>query len=504
VEKKFFGHPSGLATLFFTEMWERFSYYGMRALLLLYMVTSADKGGLGFDEKTSGAIYGLYTMLVYLMALPGGWIADNVFGLRKTVFYGGCIISLGHFLLLFPSIETFFVGLFFIVVGTGMLKPNISSLVGELYLQEEDARRDAGYSIFFMGINIGAFLAPFITGYIGEKINWHYGFAVAGIGMVIGVIQYKVSEQRLGNKGLLPDFLKEDLVRLTKNKRILSTICVILGFLIVLMLTKSIIPNPIRIAEISIYVIAACTLFYFIFLLFFAKLEKAERKGVFTIAVFFLASVTFYMGYEQQGSSLNLFALRYTNMMVGNFEMPASWLQTVPAVSVLLFAPFFAWLWVWLSHRKLNPSTPVKLSFGLLFVAASYLLMSGAALIIVGGQKALPFWLMATYLLQTFGEICLYPVGLSAVKKLSPKRFSAQLMGVWFMSLALGNLMAGLIAGEMNAELIATKPQIMVDLFITIATIIFIVGLIILLINRPLVKLIRGTTTQTTGYSVSK
>jgi proton-dependent oligopeptide transporter, POT family len=499
VEKKFFGHPRGLSTLFFTEMWERFSYYGMRALLLLYMVTSVNEGGLGFDEKTSGAIYGLYTMLVYLLALPGGWIADNLFGLRKTVFYGACIISLGHFLLLLPSIETFFLGLLFIVIGTGMLKPNISSLVGELYLREEDARRDAGYSIFFMGINIGAFLAPFITGYVGEKINWHYGFAVAGVGMLIGVIQYKISEHRLGDKGLPPAFLYENKGRRSKNKLILLTIVAIISLFVVMMVTGIIIPDPIIIAGISAYTIAGCALLYFVFLLFFAKLETSERKGVLTIAVFFLASVTFYMGYEQQGSSLNLFALRYTNMMVGNFKMPASWLQSVPAVSVLLFAPVFAWLWVWLSKRKLNPSTPVKLSFGLLFVAASYLLMSGAALIIVSGQKALPLWLMATYLLQTFGEICLYPVGLSAVTKLAPKRFSAQLMGVWFMSLALGNLMAGLIAGEMNAALIAVNPQIMVDLFMTIAVVILVVGVIILSINKNLVKLIKGTIVQTNG-----
>lgn len=492
-EKNFFGHPRGLATLFFTEMWERFSYYGMRALLLLYMVTSIEGGGLGFDEKTSGAIYGLYTMLVYLLALPGGWIADNLFGLRKTVFYGGCIISLGHFLLLFPFIQTFFLGLLLIVIGTGMLKPNISSLVGELYLPEENARRDAGYSIFFMGINIGAFLAPFITGYLGEKINWHYGFAAAGIGMVLGVIQYKISEHSLGDKGLPPIFLKEDRQR-SNNKLILVIVAAIVGLFVVLMLTGILIPDPVNIANVSAYVIAGSAVFYFIFLLFFSMLEPAERKGVITIAVFFLASVVFYMGYEQQGSSLNLFALRYTNMVVGNFEMPVSWLQSVPAVSVLIFAPFFAWLWVWLSQRKMNPSTPVKLSFGLLFVSLSYVLMSAAALIIVDGQKALPGWLVITYLLQTFGEICLYPVGLSAVKKLAPKRFSAQLMGVWFMSLALGNLMAGLIAGEMDAELISIDPKILVNLFVTIAAIIFAAGLSILAVNKNLVKLIRENT----------
>ncbi len=489
MEHKFFGHPRGLATLFFTEMWERFSYYGMRALLLLYMVASVEKGGLGFDEKTSGAIYGLYTMLVYLLALPGGWLADNLWGLRKTVFYGACIISVGHFLLLLPFIETFFLGLLFIVVGTGMLKPNISSLVGDLYLPHEDARRDAGYSIFFMGINIGAFLAPFITGYFGEKINWHYGFGAAGVGMVLGLIQYKLSEHLLQNKGSRPSFLLEDKRRLAKNKTIFFSAMFIIGLFVLLMLTGVIKPNPVSIARISAYVIAACALFYFIFLLFFAELETAERKSVLTIAVFFFVSVVFYMGYEQQGSSLNLFASRYTDMFIGNFEMPASWLQSVPAVSVLIFAPVFAWLWVHLSHRKLNPSTPVKLSFGLLFVSASYALMSAAALTTIGGLKAIPLWLIMTYVLQTFGEICLYPVGLSAVKKLSPKKYSAQLMGVWFMSLALGNLLAGLIAGEMDAELISVNPHVLVNLFMSTATVIFVVAIIILSINRILKKL---------------
>lgn len=497
MEGKFFGHPRGLATLFFTEMWERFSYYGMRALLLLYMVSSIENGGLGFNEKTGGAIYGLYTMLVYLLALPGGWIADNILGLRKSVFYGACIISFGHFLLWFQVIETFFLGLLFIVIGTGMLKPNISSLVGELYSRDDDARRDAGFSIFFMGINIGAFLAPFITGYVGEKINWHYGFAVAGVGMIIGVIQYKISEHNLGARGLPP--VDVNPAKKFKNKIILFIAMALISIVVALMLSGTIQPDPVAIASVSAYVIAACAVLYFTFLLFFADIEVEERKGVITIAVFFLASVVFYMGYEQQGSSLNLFALRYTNMMVGNFEMPASWLQSVPAISVLLFAPFFAWLWVWLSNRKLNPPTPVKLSFGLLFVAASYALMCGAALIIVGGEKALPFWLIITYVLQTFGEICLYPVGLSAVKKLSPKRFSAQLMGVWFMSLALGNLLAGLIAGEMDAGMIAVDPQMMVRLFMMIAIVILVFGLLILAVNRTLVKLIKGSAARLDG-----
>jgi POT family proton-dependent oligopeptide transporter len=486
LEKKFFGHPVGLSTLFFTEMWERFSYYGMRALLLLYMVSAVGDGGMGLDEKTSGAIYGLYTMMVYLLALPGGWIADNVLGLRKSVFYGGCIIALGHFLLLFTIKESFFLGLFFIVVGTGMLKPNISSLVGELYSREENARRDAGYSIFFMGINIGAFLAPFITGYFGEKIDWHYGFAIAGIGMVLGVIQFRLSEHRLGDAGSVPVKTQEAQRR---NRLLLLLVTIAVTLIVIFLVSGIIVANPVVIANISAYVIAGSTLLYFGFLLFVAKLERSERNGVIAIAAFFVASVIFYMGYEQAGSSLNLFALRYTDMTLGDFEMPASWLQAVPAVSVLIFTPFFAWLWVRLSKQNLNPPTAIKLSMGLVFVAASYLLMCGAALVVADGQKALPTWLIMTYVLQTFGEICLYPVGLSAVKKLAPRQFSAQLMGVWFMSLALGNLLAGLVAGEMDAVRIAEEPNLMVNLFLRTAIIVLIAAISIFALNKFLTRL---------------
>lgn len=477
MENTFFGHPRGLSTLFFTEMWERFSYYGMRALLFLFMVTTVEEGGLGLDEKTGGAIYGLYTMLVYLMALPGGWLADNIFGLRRTIFYGAIIITLGHFLLVFESLQTFFLGLFLIVVGTGMLKPNISTLVGELYNKQDDARRDSGYVIFFMGINVGAFIAPFVTGYFGEKVNWHYGFAIAGLGMVIGLVQYKMSEKYLGNigKDVRPLFNRSKAIRW------LLFVVLLLVMFFVAMFTGVFVPDPVWLAQTSGYVISVSGLLYFLYLIFFAALNRADRKNVITIFVFFFASVVFYIGYEQQGSSLNLFALRYTNMFIGEFEMPASWLQSVPAVSVLLFAPIFAWLWMFLSNHGWNPSVQKKMSWGLIFVGISYLVMCGAALIVAKGGKALPTWLIATYVLHTFGEICLYPVGLSAVQKLAPKRFSAQLMGVWFLSLSLGNLMAGLLAGRMSAEAINQNPSVLVDLFLTLAVLIIAVGSLLLI-----------------------
>ena len=493
--KTFFGHPRGLATLFFTEMWERFSYYGMRALLILFMTAAIEEGGMGMDEKTGGAVYGLYTMFVYLLALPGGWLADKYLGLRKSVFYGGCLITMGHFCLAFPFSQTFFVGLLLIVMGTGLLKPNISSLVGELYSSSDQARRDAGFSIFYVGINIGATIAPIITSYLGEKINWHYGFAAAGIGMLAGVIQYKITEKNLGSAGVEPIKLSDPLKQAAREKNIKRAL-MILGFLLVvlvtLLLTQVISINPVSMAKGSAYVIIAIVVLYFGNLLFFEKLEKDERSKVKVIGVFFLASAMFYAGYEQQGSSLTLFADRYTNRFLNafDFEFPSGWFQTVPAGAVLIFAPMFAWLWVWLAKRNTNPSTPLKLSFGLIFMGLGYAVMMGASLIYLNSGKGVsPNWLIITYLLHTFGEICLYPIGLSSVTKLSPKRIVGQMMGIWFMSLAFGNLIAGLFAGEFDGDAISANPQLLVDLFWVVVKVMMIAGIIVILLNKPLKKL---------------
>ena len=491
-EKTFFGHPRGLATLFFTEMWERFSYYGMRALLLLFMVSSIEEGGMGLDDKTGAAIYGLYTMFVYLLALPGGWLADKYFGLRKSVFYGGCLITFGHFCLAFPFTQTFFIGLLFIVMGTGMLKPNISSLVGELYTAQDPAKRDAGFSIFFMGINIGATIAPIITSYLGEKINWHYGFAAAGVGMLFGVIQYKLTEKNLGTAGLEPTKLDDPVLQANRDtniKRGLIFFGVALAALLIFLSAGIVKIDPAIVAKVATYLLVGSIVLYFGYVLFFEELTKEEKNKIRVICLLFMASAMFYMGYEQQGSSLTLFADRYTDKFIGDFEFPSGWFQTVPAGGVIIFSPLFAWLWVWLSKRKLNPSIPFKFSFGLIFMGLGYAVMMGASLIVVAGSKALPTWLIVTYILHTFGEICLYPVGLSAVTKLSPKRLVGQMMGVWFMSLALGNLIAGLFAGEFDEMAIAVDPHLMVNLFWMVVKVMMVSGLIVILFNKPLRKL---------------
>jgi POT family proton-dependent oligopeptide transporter len=488
----FFGHPKGLATLFFTEMWERFSYYGMRAILLLFMIASVENGGMGLDIKTGGAVYGLYTMFVYLLALPGGWLADKFFGLRRSIFYGGCLIAAGHLILAFPFTETFFVGLLFIVCGTGLLKPNVSSMVGEIYPSDDQVRRDSGFSIFFMGINIGGLIGPFIVGYLGQKVDWHYGFAAAGIGMIAGVIQYKLTEKNLGTAGLEPNRLPNPTDAAKRQSSIrtgLWAVIVLIGALVTLLLLKVIVINPIVFAGISGIVILTCAFLYFIYVFLAEKLDADEKKKVMAILLIFLTVMMFYAGYEGQGSSLNLFADRYTNMFIGTFEMPSSWLQSAPSFFVLLLVPFFAWLWVRLAKKNLNPSTPIKLVLGLVFMGLGYLVMMKASAIVVAGSKPLPTWLITTYMLHTVGEICLYPIGMSAITKLSPKRLVGQMMGVFFMALALGNLVAGLYAGEFNADAITQNPSVLIDLFGLIVKIMFVAAVVVLLFAKPLRKL---------------
>jgi POT family proton-dependent oligopeptide transporter len=376
-------------------------------------------------------------------------------------------------------------------MGTGLLKPNVSSLVGELYTVDEQAKRDAGFSIFYMGINLGAFISPFITGYLGEKVNWHYGFAVAGIGMIIGLIQYKTNEHFLGSAGSAPVALADPNLQKKRDASVRKGLWIAGAGIVILMallLTRMLTINPVTFAQASAYLISGSTVAYFLYIFLFEKLNIEEKKKIGVIAIFFMASAMFYAGYEQQGSTLNLFAKRYTNLFIGSFSMPASWLQSVPPIAVFIFAPMFAWLWVWLSKRNMNPSTPVKLSAGLLFMGLGYLVMIGASYIVISGHQALPTWLVATYVLHTFGEICLYPVGLSAVTKLSPRRLVGQMMGIWFMSLALGNLVAGLFSGEFDESAVAANPQLLVDLFWVVVKVMTVTGVIVLIISKPIRK----------------
>lgn len=447
-------HPAGLRTLFFTEMWERFSYYGMRAMLVLFMA-DAVRGGMGLSDETATAIYGLYTAGVYLAALPGGWVADRLIGARKAVFIGGLIIAAGHFTLAIPSSITFFLGLVLIVLGTGLLKPNISVLVGALY-PEGGARRDAGFTIFYMGINIGAALGPLVCSALGEKVNWHMGFAAAGLGMVAGLIQFVWTGRHLGQAGIL----RADAPALTRPQRYGLTFGAAAVAAVGVLLFAGVIPiNPVSLAQSAAGIIVAVAVVYFGSVYAFGKLDKVERRRVHVIVVLFLGSALFWAGFEQAGSSFNLFADRFTERTFGSRAIPAGWFQSLGPIFVIAFAPVFAALWVQLARFGKDPSLSVKFGLGLILLGLGFAVMAGAATFLVGGNKVSPSWLITTYLLHTFGELCLSPVGLSSVTKLAPQRFVGQMMGTWFLGSSLGNLLAGLLAGSIKMDKTNPAPS---------------------------------------------
>ncbi len=435
----FGGHPRGLNTLFFTEMWERFSYYGMRALLILFMTASPAAGGLGFTALKAGRIYGLYTAAVYAASLPGGWLADRIFGMQKAVFYGGIIIAAGHFSMAAPGLTTFYVGLALIVIGTGLLKPNVSAIVGQLYAPG-DERRDAGFSIYYMGINLGAFISPLVCGTLGQTVSWHAGFAAAGVGMVFGLIQYSMTRHWLGDAGAEPE--KSGDAAGFKFSLSLNGSLWLLGAAVILAALA--LPD---IESMQRFALLAIGSTIFIVSLYvgsgFSAVEK--RRGV-SIYVLFWVAVLFWSGFEQAGSSLNLFADRFTANTLLGLEFPSTWYQSLNPLYIIGLAPLFSVLWIRLGPKQ--PSSPMKFALGLYGVGFGFLVMVWAAMLSGdGGSLVSPTWLILTYLLHTLGELCLSPVGLSAMTKLAPKKIAGQIMGVWFLAASVGNYMGGEIAG---------------------------------------------------------
>ena len=462
-DTRFFGHPAGLSTLFFTEMWERFSYYGMRAILLLFMTTAVAQGGLGWDAAKAGPIYGLYTALVYLTALPGGWIADRLIGQRRAVLYGGIIIALGHLSLTFHSMPMFFLGLFLIVVGTGLLKPNISTMVGSLYTQQ-DQRRDSGFSIFYMGINLGAFLAPLVCGYLAQsegfkdtlqgmgfrpESSWHWGFGAATVGMTLGLVQYVLGSRRLGEAGLTQE--RRDPEMLRKDLRlfwiVLGAAVVVLAALAGLQAAGVLHLTLDGIVEFVGGVLILFPVVYFLFLLTRPGWTPVERKRLGAIVLFFVFATLFWAAFEQAGSTLTLFAERNTRTSLLGFDFPSSWFQSVNSFFIIfLLGPFFAWLWIRLGSRE--PSSPAKFAWGLVFATVGFAIMIAASRASgPEGMKVSPLWLLTVYFVHTIGELCLSPVGLSTMTKLSPERVVGQMMGVWFLATACGNFLSGQAAG---------------------------------------------------------
>jgi POT family proton-dependent oligopeptide transporter len=486
LDHAFFGHPRGLSTLFFTEMWERFSYYGMRALLLLYMTAPLSAGGLGFDTARGGAIYGLYTSMVYMTSLPGGWIADRLIGQRRAVLYGGILIALGHFSMAVPIMSTFYLGLFLIVIGTGLLKGNVSVIVGQLY-EPNDNRRDAGFSIFYMGINIGAFFAPLVCGYLGQRIDWHVGFAAAGVGMVLGLIQYTLGAKYLGDAGMdpAPAASPEEGLRLRRRAVTWGAMgLAILVFVGVGAATGFVPITATQVADAAGYFLLILTVGFFGWLFFAGDWTPEERKRLYVIGVLFIAASLFWAAFEQAGSTLNLFADRSTRTSILGWAFPSSWFQSLNSLFIFILAPVFAWLWIRMGRHE--PSSPTKFGFGLVLVGAGFAILIVAAQLAEQGVQVSPMWLVATYFLHTCGELSLSPVGLSAMTKLAPARIAGLMMGVWFLASAVGNYIGGRVASFYEAWPLPS-------LFGAVAAFAIVSGLVLLVIARPLQRFTRDT-----------
>ena len=481
MDKGFFGHPIGLRTLFLTEMWERMSYYGMRALLVLYM-TGAMTGfnpGLGWSAIEANAIYGIYVGFVYFMVVPGGWIADNILGHQKAVLIGAIIIALGHFTLAIPLEQTFFLGLILIVLGTGLLKGNISTIVGSLY-KDNDDRRESGYTIFYMSINIGSTLGFLICSYLGEKIGWHYGFGAAGIGMSFGVYQYIKFRHLLGSAGAepnnMPDDKRANLIKWTKLSLVGMFIVIGMGLLGLVSF------DPRAFAENFAYFLTTVAGLYFLYLFIFAGLNSAERKNLLLLFVLFIGAAAFWSGFDQSARCLSVFARDYTDLTIGNFAMPIGWLQFANPILVVTFAPIFAGMWAYLGRINMNPSLPLKFAIGLLFMALSFIVMIYAVNLAMVSAPVGMQWLLITYAIQTWGELALSPIGLAAFSKYSPKRYMGQMFGLWFLASAIGGVLAGLLGGDAMSEgLLSIEPifAFMIQYYLIIAVILIALSFVI-------------------------
>jgi POT family proton-dependent oligopeptide transporter len=456
-------------------MWERMSYYGMRALLVLFMTTSLQEQGLGLTVASATAIYGLYTGAVYFMGLPGGWIADRLLGGQRTVWYGGIIIMCGHIVLAIPSDKTFFIGLILVVLGTGLLKPNISAMVGQLYGQN-DSRRDSGYTIYYMGINIGSLIGYTVCGWLAADMGYHWAFGAAAIGMAIGLIQYQITLNRLGGVA------KTTTTNLTPTTAKTSWSVIILflvglGLVTAAASTGALVINPVELAK---YVAVFFVFVFFVYfggVFFFGNLDGEEKKRMGALLLICIASSCFFAGFEQAGSSLNLFGRDYTERMLGSFEIPPAWFQSANSIFIILLSPFFAALWVYLGKRAMDPSSSFKCALGLIIMASGFIVMFFAAQLAASGLKVAPYWLVTTYFLHTVGELCLSPVALSAVSKLSPKRFAGQMMGVFVLTYSIGSVIAGLLAGNFDPSRLDEMP----NLYLQISLFSIAIGIVLLL-----------------------
>lgn len=483
-DRAFLGHPRGLSTLFFTEMWERFSYYGMRAILLYYMYYAVSQGGLGLDKPLAASIMSIYGALVYLSSVIGGFISDRILGSRKTVFIGGVLIMFGHIALSTPFGETaLFISIALIVIGTGLLKPNVSEMVGSLYT-DDDPRRDSGFTIFVFGINMGAFIAPYAVGYLGQYVNFHLGFSLAAIGMFFGLLQYYFGGKKyLSKESLYPtDPLEPSDLKRVIRQSVLGVIALVLVLTIMQLFNLLNLTNLILLITIVAVVIPV---FYFIMMLTSSKITKVERSRVFAYIPLFIASILFWSIEEQGSVVLALFANDQTRLSLfgGAIHFPASVFQSMNPMFIMIYVPIFARLWTKLGSKQ--PSSSKKFSYGLFFAGISFLWMMLPGILMGTNAAVSPFWLIMSWALVIIGEMLISPIGLSATTKLAPKAFQSQMMSMWFLSDAA--------AQAFNSQLVRfyTKAtEVYYYGIVGLITIVF--GVILLIISHKIEKLMLG------------
>lgn len=493
----FFGHPYPLGSLFFTEMWERFSFYGIRPLLILFMAATVYDGGMGLTRANASAIVGIFAGSMYLAALPGGWLADNWLGQQKAVWYGSILIAFGHLSIALSAVvgnNLFFIGLMFIVLGSGLFKTCISVMVGTLY-KEGDTRRDGGFSLFYMGINMGSFIAPLISGSLIESHGWHWGFGIGGIGMLVALVIFRVfavpAMKRYDSEVGLDSTWNKPIAKKNGVSGWLLALAAGVAAIITL-IAQGVIPiNPVAVASVLVYVIAASVILYFIYLFVFAGLNRKERARLLVCVILLVSAAFFWSAFEQKPTSFNLFANDYTNRMIGDVEIPAVWFQSINALFIILLAPVFSWAWPMLARNKVRLSSITKFVIGILFAAAGFGLMTLAAQNVLsnGGVGVSPLWLVGSILMLTLGELCLSPIGLATMTLLAPERIRGQMMGLWFCASALGNLAAGLIGGHVNADQLDLLP----NLFARCSIALLICAAVLIMLIVPVRRMLENT-----------
>ena len=483
-QKQFLGHPVGLYILFLTEMWERFSYYGMRAILVLYLVgeVGIENAGLGWSNEDALALYGWYTMFVYVASIPGGIIADKILGQKKSVFVGGMLLVAGHSVLAIEAMWAFYTGLTLIVMGVGMLKPNISTMVGGLYPKHEQDKRDMGFYIFYMGINLGAAVSALLVGYIGETIGWHYGFGLAGIGMAFGQLTYWYGQRYLTHVGNLVIDEREESEKTDGNliSAIFKSTNSLVGFILTLFLGIFIwqfqgsLDYGLLVMGLAFAVGVGIVVYN--------DGDKIEKDKILVTYLAFLIVIVFWGSFEQAGGLLNVYAKQKTDLLIGNFLVPASWFQSVNAIFILIFATVVGSFWVWWKNRKRESSSLFKMAIGVIIMGWGFFFMSAASMQYEAEGLSSMHWLVLAYLFHTIGELCASPVALSFITKLAPDRWMAFMMGAYFAATGLGNKVAGLLgesATEMGEFAIFTGIAVFCTIF----------GLLVLLIIKPLKRL---------------